>query len=116
MITVEVENSIAALTLKRAPVNAINDEWLASFHAALDGLAARDDWTLLHIRSGLKLFSAGADLAQIQQNFMETPDRQAEFGRRLQSLMARVRGAPLSYAGGHGGGGLRWRAGACARV
>ena len=110
MITVEIQNSIAALTLKRAPVNAINEEWLTSFHAALDGLAARDDWTLLHIRSGLKLFSAGADLTQIKENFTETPDRQAEFGRRLQSLMARVEALSCltlaDMAGAAFGGGL----------
>ena len=53
------------LTLDRAPVNAINDAWLAGFHALLDDLEHDDEIAVLHIRSALKIFSAGMDAGHI---------------------------------------------------
>jgi enoyl-CoA hydratase/carnithine racemase len=54
------------LTLDRAPVNAINDEWLSSFHAIVDTLESRSDIAVLHIRSAHKVFCAGMDIAHIE--------------------------------------------------
>ena len=54
------------VTLCRPPVNAISEEWGDGFLALLDELDARDDWSVLHLRSSQKVFAAGADLAQIQ--------------------------------------------------
>ena len=53
------------LTLDRAPVNAINDEWLAGFHLLLDDLEQDSETAVLHIRSALKIFSAGMDAGHI---------------------------------------------------
>jgi enoyl-CoA hydratase len=110
LITVEVDRSIATATMNRPPVNAINDDWLTAFHQVLDELDSRDDWTLLHIRSGLKVFSAGADLTHLRANFAERPNKQAEFGRRLQWLLSRIESLPgitlADMAGGAFGGGL----------
>jgi enoyl-CoA hydratase/carnithine racemase len=78
----------------------------------LDGLDARDDWSVLHLRSSQKVFAAGADLAQIQSWIAaDRPDAvlsryigklQAVY-RRLESLsrvtLAEIGGAAL-------GGGL----------
>ncbi len=87
---VSVEAGIATLTLSRAPVNAMNDAWIADFHRSLDMLAARQDWSLLHLRSAVKAFSAGADLKQLRDNFDLDPAVQAEVGARYQALFRRI--------------------------
>jgi enoyl-CoA hydratase/carnithine racemase len=66
MFEVNVAGGVALVTLCRPPVNAISEEWGTAFDALLDELDARDDWTVLHLRSNQKVFAAGADLAQIQ--------------------------------------------------
>lgn len=105
-----VTERVAVLTLGRAPVNAMNDAWVAEFHAVLDTLAARDDWSVLHVRSALKVFCAGADLKQLRDNFDEEPAVQAEVGRRYQALFRRIEAldaVTLAEIGGAAlGGGL----------
>ena len=64
MFELHVADSIATITLVRAPVNAMNDAWVDGFHKLLDELEPRNDWSVLRIRSGLRLFSGGADLKQ----------------------------------------------------
>lgn len=112
MFELKMRGRVAELTLCRAPVNAISEEWGAAFSQLLDGLEARDDWSVLHLRSNQKVFAAGADLAQIQSWIGATqPDvvlasyigkLQAVY-RRLESLsrvtLAEIGGAAL-------GGGL----------
>jgi enoyl-CoA hydratase/carnithine racemase len=66
MFEVLVRGGVAVVTLCRPPVNAISEEWGTAFDALLDELEARDDWSVLHLRSNQKVFAAGADLAQIQ--------------------------------------------------
>ena len=90
MFEVHVDYAIATVTLVRAPVNAMNDAWVQGFHELLDGLEARDDWSVLRIRSGLKLFSGGADLKQIEGNFSQSIDVQAGPGERYQKLFSRI--------------------------
>ena len=51
LIGLTVAERIATVTLARAPVNAFNAEMFKAFHGILDGLAARSDWSVLHIRS-----------------------------------------------------------------
>ena len=60
MLTLSVADNIATLTMNNPPVNAMSDAWVASFHAHLDALDARDDWAVLHIRSALKFFCAAS--------------------------------------------------------
>ena len=105
-----VADRIATLTLDRPPANAINDAWVAAFHGRLDELATRDDWNLLHIRSGLRLFSAGADLKDMRERY-GTPEGRAAFQvgvRGMQVLFARIEALPrpsLAEIGGHAMGG-----------
>jgi enoyl-CoA hydratase/carnithine racemase len=94
MFDVKISDRIATVTLERAPVNAMNDEWTAGLHAILDDLAKTSDWSVLHFRSGLKLFSAGADLRQLKENFELSAEVQAEVGRRYQQLFARIEATP----------------------
>jgi enoyl-CoA hydratase len=88
----EIADGVATVTMNRAPVNAMSDAWVAGFHALLDGLEARKDWSVLHIRSALKVFAAGADLKEMRERF-EAPDGlQAQLTgvRGYQKLFARI--------------------------
>jgi len=66
MLELKMRGRVAEVTLCRPPVNAISEEWGEAFAALLEELDARDDWSVLHLRSNQKVFAAGADLAQIQ--------------------------------------------------
>src|SRR5208282_2625339 len=96
MFHVQVADCVATVVLDRPPVNAMSDAWVAGFHALLDGLDARDDWSVLHIRSALKVFAAGADLKEMRERFV-APDgleRQLAGVRGYQKLFARIEALP----------------------
>jgi len=92
MFDLEVADGVATLTMNRPPVNAMSDAWVAAFHALLDGLDARDDWAVLHIRSALKVFSAGADLKEMRERFEAADglERQLAGIGGYQKLFARI--------------------------
>lgn len=110
MIDIHVDGAVATVTLCRDPVNAMSDEWVARFHELLDSLEQRDDWLVLHVRSVQKIFSAGADLKQIAENFSRPMEEQLDVGRRYQKLFERIHRIPaitLAEIGGLAlGGGL----------
>lgn len=112
MFELHVDAGVAAVTLCRPPVNAISEEWGTAFDALLDQLEARDDWTVLHLRSNQKVFAAGADLAQIQSWIgADKPDRVlAGYIGHLQKVYRRLEGlsrVTLAEIGGAAlGGGL----------
>lgn len=110
MFELAVRDQVAVLTLCRPPVNAMSAEWVAAFHEKLDTLVARDDWSVLHLRSVQKIFCAGADLRQIHENFGRDMQSQLELGRSYQALFQRVQDLPavtLAELGGATlGGGL----------
>lgn len=96
MFHLQVAEGVATVVMDRPPVNAMSDTWVAGFHALLDGLDARDDWSVLHIRSALKVFAAGADLKEMRERF-EAPDgleRQLAGVRGYQKLFARIEALP----------------------
>lgn len=112
MLRTEEVGSRLVLTLDRAPVNAINDAWLARFHEVLDGLEARSDIALLHIRSAHKVFCAGMDIAHIE-DLSTRPDGADAMVRdvgEFQRAFARLEALPqivLAEIGGAAlGGGL----------
>jgi enoyl-CoA hydratase/carnithine racemase len=112
MFRLSIGEGIATLTLARAPVNAISEEWVAGLNAELDELAMRSDWKVLHFRSDQKVFCAGADLAQVRE-CMEGrggSDRMYAFVAGIQRLYARLEKLPqvtLAEIGGAAlGGGL----------
>jgi enoyl-CoA hydratase/carnithine racemase len=96
MFHLQVADSIAAVTLDRPPVNAMSDAWVAGFHALLNSLDARDDWSVLHIRSALRVFSAGADLKEMRDRFAAADGlaRQLAAIRGYQTLFARIEALP----------------------
>jgi enoyl-CoA hydratase/carnithine racemase len=110
MFELSVHGRVAVLTLCRAPVNAMSAEWVAAFHGHLDELDARDDWSVLHVRSAQKIFCAGADLRQLHENFGRDMESQLDLGRSYQKLFQRVQDLPavtLAELGGATlGGGL----------
>jgi len=96
MFHLEVGGGVAVVTLDRPPVNAMSEAWVAAFHTLLDGLQARDDWSVLHLRSALKIFSAGADLKEMRERF-DAPgglERQLAVIRGYQALFARIEALP----------------------
>lgn len=112
MLSMERKGRVLVATLSRAPVNALNDVLLARIEAALDGAIADEQVSVLHIRSGLKDFCAGADLA-LMQSCMSSPqgiDTMVEVVRGLQRVFARIESAPLltlvEIGGAAMGGGL----------
>src|SRR3989304_2714833 len=93
MFLMNVADGIATLTLSRPPVNAISEEWLRLFEARRRGLAARQDWKVLHIRSDQKVFCAGADLVEVRAR-MESragPNEMYAYVAGIQRLYARIK-------------------------
>jgi len=93
MITLEREGPLAVATLARAPVNAINEDWLARLEEVFDQL---QDTAVLLIRSSQKAFCAGADLELMRSRF-DTPEgrsRMVAFVREIQRVLARLERLP----------------------
>jgi len=92
MLGLTVADRVATLTMANPPVNAMSDAWVVAFHRHLDALDARDDWSVLHIRSALKIFCAGAELKEMRTRF-NAPDgleEQLTVIRGYQRLYARI--------------------------
>ena len=109
-VRLSVADRIATVTLDRPPVNAFNAEMFRAFHAGLDVLTARGDWSVLHIRSALKVFAAGADLADIRTHFAsgDKMEAAARVTRPFQDLFQRIADLPqvsLAEIGGAAMGG-----------
>ena len=111
-LRLEVGGGVARLTLDRPPVNAIGEAWLHEFHRCLDGLGARSDWQLLHLRSAQKAFCAGADLAEMRARLASPQgvESMVDVAAGMQRLFARLEALPqvtLAEIGGAAlGGGL----------
>lgn len=112
MITLAIAHSIATLTLSRPPVNAISDDLIRLFDAKLDEIGAHGDCRVVHLRSDQRVFSAGADLAEVRARFncSDGCERAYQYVYRLQQLYDRIERLPqvtLAEIGGAAmGGGL----------
>jgi len=112
MLRFSVAHRIATVCLSRPPVNAINNEWVCLFSGILDDLAARPDWSVLHLMSDQKVFCAGADLAEIRTHVEAPggPDRMYAYVAGIQRLYERIERLPqvtIAEIGGTAmGGGL----------
>lgn len=110
MFKVEDQGRIVRITMQRAPVNAISNEFVAGFSEALDSIAHKKDLAVLHIRSDQRVFSAGADLAQVKSRFaMERgADVMVQDIRGFHRLFDRIEALPcvtLAEIGGSALGG-----------
>lgn len=112
MIALDINEGVATCLLDAAPANTINPEWCGYFHRALDRLGHDMDWRVLHIRSTLRLFCAGADLKHIANGFTSEHGATEFAGglRSYQELFFRIEKLPcvtLAEIGGAAlGGGL----------
>lgn len=112
MFRIEERDERIVITLDRAPVNAIDDQWLTKFHAVADDLETRDDITVVHIRSALSVFGAGMDLAHLAE-LTERPDgtdamvaEVTEFQRAFERIQALPQVVVAEIGGAALGGGL----------
>jgi enoyl-CoA hydratase len=95
MLQYEISNRVATIVLDRPPANAINVEWTRQFHAILDKLEVREDWSVLHVRSALRIFSAGADIKEMRTAFNDdNVDSLVSAVRDYQQLFARIEALP----------------------
>jgi enoyl-CoA hydratase/carnithine racemase len=111
MITTERRGAVLVATLARAPVNAIDAPLLARLDAVVDAAEADAGIAVLHVRSALKVFCAGADLALMRDCLTGPAGAEAmvDVVREMQRLFARLEAAPfvtLAEIGGaaYGGG------------
>lgn len=97
LVGIERIGGVLVATLARPPVNALNDQLIAAIDSVVDQAIADDRVSVLHLRSSLPVFSAGADLALIQACFAtpEGPDAMTDVVRAMQRLYARLEAAPL---------------------
>lgn len=103
-----VAAAVARLTLDRPLVNAIGSDWLREFHRLLDGLAARADWQVLHLRSAQRVFCAGADLAEMRARLAapEGIGSMVDIAAGMQRLFARIEALPQVTVAEIGGAAL----------
>lgn len=109
-ITLTIDSGIAVATLCRPPVNAIDDAWVGRLNRVLDAVEADGQVRVLWMRSGQRVFCAGADLDFMRQRFATAEGRRAmvDFTRRLQQVYARIERSPrvsLAEIGGPALGG-----------
>lgn len=91
-VSLSISDRIASLVLQRPPVNAFNEGFVEDLNKALDQVEARSELSVMHIKSGLDVFSAGADL-QLMRDCLATPegrDRMIEIVRELQRVFERI--------------------------
>ena len=112
MIDLSIDGRIARVTFNGPPANAINPAWCDAFHGCLDRIDSAG-CAVVHIRSALKLFCAGADLKHIAAGFDLGDQALTEFITSLegyQRLFQRIEDLPcVTVAEIHGaalGGGL----------
>ena len=112
MLSIERIGRVVVATLSRAPVNALDDALIERLDAVLGQVNADPEIAVLHVRSGQRVFCAGADLAFMQTCFAtpDGPDRMVDLVRRMQELFERLESArvvTLAELGGAAlGGGL----------
>jgi len=107
-IALSIDGGVAVATLCRPPVNAIDDAWVARLNDVLDEAESDDGVRVLWIRSGQRVFCAGADLAFMRERFASADGRRAmiDFTRRLQQVYARVERSPKVSVAEIGGAAL----------
>jgi enoyl-CoA hydratase len=96
MITLAIDGALATCTLSRAPVNAIDEAWLARLSQVLDEVERAPGVGVLLVRSTERAFCAGADLA-LMRTRMASPEgrvRFVAFVREIQRVYARLEGLP----------------------
>lgn len=104
----DLDGRVARITLDDPPVNAIGADWLDAFAAILDRIARADDCAVLHVRSDLRVFCAGADLVEMRNRFAAAGGTEAmvALAARMQRLFDRIAGLPQVTVAEIGGAAL----------
>jgi enoyl-CoA hydratase/carnithine racemase len=110
VLTVERTGAVAIVTLAHPPVNALGGALVDALDRALAALAVDPAVRVVHLRSALKAFCAGADLVEMAANLPDRVDAQIDAVRGLQAVVARLESLPLvtlaEVGGAAMGGGL----------
>lgn len=94
MFKLEKKDRSVVVTLSAAPVNALSDGLIAGFHEVLDEINRMDDVVVVHLRSGLTVFSAGADLKEVEMRLSQPPEQMVAYNRSLHKLFDRIESLP----------------------
>ncbi|MBF0168952.1 MAG: enoyl-CoA hydratase/isomerase family protein [Alphaproteobacteria bacterium] len=96
-LTLEKQGKIARLVLAHPPVNALGTGMIRALNQALDEIGQDETLSVLQIKSSLKVFCAGADLAEMRANFADASriDQQIEDIRDIQKVLKRIEALPL---------------------
>ncbi len=96
MIDLTVENGVAAITMSRPPVNAVDDAFMATFEQRLDELEQHADAAIVIIRSDQRCFCAGADLSRIRGFFSDDDGARQMVGyvSKFHALFDRIERLP----------------------
>lgn len=91
-INLSINDGVACVVVARPPVNAFNEALIDELNSALDQVERDSDISVLHIKSGLGVFSAGADLGLIQESLATPEGRDSMIAvvRELQGVFARI--------------------------
>lgn len=95
VIEVITNGNLSEIVMDDGQVNAISEAFLADFHQALD-TALKASPTAILIRSGRKVFCAGADLKRIQALFQSETgiDDMVTYVRKFHDLFDRIEQLP----------------------
>lgn len=109
LLTVEIKDHIACVTMNRLPVNALNNELAKELTAAFLDLQNDPEVRAVVITSSRKVFVAGADIAMMK-GITETKDlgEMLDFDRRLQfanSILEDMPKPTIAVINGHAMGG-----------
>ena len=112
MIRLEIAGAVATATLARAPVNAVDEDWIARLHTVIQQAEHAAAVSVFLVRSSERAFSAGADLELMRSRFDTAPGRakMIAFVREMQRAYARLEKSRLvsiaEIGGAAMGGGL----------
>jgi enoyl-CoA hydratase/carnithine racemase len=111
-VVLEINGSVAAITLARPPVNALDAVLVEQLQVALNAIEADVRVSVVTIRSSVKAFCAGADLGVVG-SFLQSPSpsqAMGDYARAVQSLFDRIEQLPAvticDIQGSAMGGGL----------
>lgn len=95
-VALTLDGPFAVATLQRAPVNAIDEEWLARLDEALSIVERAEGVSALLLRSTERIFCAGADLELMRSRFdtAQGRERMVAFVREIQRVYARLARLP----------------------
>jgi cyclohexa-1,5-dienecarbonyl-CoA hydratase len=102
LVSIEVEDGVASLTLNRPPLNVIHIAMLKALENALAKLKDNPDVRVLLLRANGKMFSAGVDIAD------HTPEKVGEMIPLFDAVCCSLAGFPaptIAVVHGHALGG-----------